>query len=193
MLQHELGRGGFGTAYLATDDQLLSRRVVVKIMHSAPPGSWERRKFRDEIEALARLNHPGIVSVLDSGETEEGQPFLVMEYIDGVSLRSLLPPRGFALDRAAEIVRQAGAALQAAHRHGVCHRDLKPENILIQTLTDGELRVKLIDFGIAKVERAEAQADSGNHIAGTFAYMAPEGLAGRPSPSNHIYSLAVVA
>jgi len=192
LLQREIGRGGFGVVYLATDEELLGRRVVVKILHSAPPGSWARRKFRNEIEALARLNHPGIVSILDSGETDEGRPFLVMEYIEGAALRSLFRPEGMDLERVAEIVRQAGAALEAAHRSGVWHRDLKPENILIQTIEDGEQRVKLIDFGIATVERSEISDDSCSRVAGTFRYMAPEQLMGRPSAASDIYALGVV-
>jgi len=141
-LQHVIGQGGFGTAYLATDEELLSKRVVIKVLHNAPAGSWERRKFRDEVYALAHLNHPGIVSILDSGETEDGRPFLVMEYVEGESLRSSIPSQGMNLEMVAEIARQAGVALEAAHQSGIWHRDLKPENILIQSLADGDLRVK---------------------------------------------------
>ncbi len=120
VLQRELGRGGFGVVYLAADvQQLLARQVVVKIMLNATPDLWERRKFRDEIEALARLNHPGIVSVLDSGETEEGRPFLAMEYVEGTPLRALIRPRGMELERVADLMRQIGGALGAAHRKGI--------------------------------------------------------------------------
>src|SRR5260370_21865267 len=90
LLQRELGRGGFGVVYLAADEQLLSRPIVVKIMLNAAPDAWEQGKFRNEIEALARLNHPGIVSVLDSRETAECRPFLAMEYVEGTPLRPLI-------------------------------------------------------------------------------------------------------
>jgi serine/threonine protein kinase len=193
VLQRELGRGGFGVVYLATDEQLLSRQVVVKIMLNSTPDLWERKKFCDEIEALARLNHPGIVSVLDSGETEEGRPFLAMEYVEGTPLRALIRPEGMELNRVADLMRQIGGALGAAHRKGIWHRDLKPENIMIQTLDDGEQRTKLIDFGIATVKRADAMVDSTTRIAGTFRYMAPEQLRRRPSAASDIYGLAVIA
>ena len=193
LLQRELGRGGFGVVYLAADEQLVSRPVVVKIMLNAAPDPWERRKFRDEIEALARLNHPGIVSVLDSGETEEGRPFLAMEYVEGTRLRALIRPEGMDLERVADLIRQIGGALGAAHRKGIWHRDLKPENIMIQALDDGDQRIKLIDFGLATVKRSDALVDSTSRIAGTFRYMAPEQLRGRPSAASDIYGLAVIA
>jgi eukaryotic-like serine/threonine-protein kinase len=193
LLQRELGRGGFGVVYLALDEQLLSKRVVVKIMLSAAPDPWRRRKFRTEIEALARLSHPGIVSVSDSGATEDGRPFLVMEYVEGVPLRSLIRPEGMDLERVAEIVRQVGRALDAAHRRGIWHRDLKPENIMIQTLEDGEQAIKLIDFGIATVTSSEELADTTSRIAGTIRYMAPEQLTGKPSAASDIYALGAIA
>lgn len=192
-LQRELGRGGFGAVYLATDEQLHSRPVVVKVMLNASPDGWERRKFRDEIEALARLHHPSIVSVLDAGETEEGRPFLIMEYVEGTLLRALIPRQGMDLHCVADLIHQIGGALAAAHRKGIWHRDLKPENIMIQTLEDGDLRAKIIDFGIATVKRPEALATSASRIAGTFRYMAPEQLRGRPSAASDIYGLAVIA
>src|SRR5262249_52079136 len=154
-----------GVVYLAADQQLLPKRVVIKIMRNAAPDAWERRKFRNEIAALARLNHPGIVSVLDSGETPDGRPFLVMEYIEGTTLRSLIRPSGMKLGCVADILRQVGRALDAAHQKGIWHRDLKPENILIQTFGDGEQRIKLIDFGVAKVEDSKTPIDSSTRVA----------------------------
>jgi predicted Ser/Thr protein kinase len=193
LLQRELGRGGFGVVYLAADEQLLSRPIVVKIMLNAAPDAWEQGKFRNEIEVLARLNHPGIVSVLDSGETAEGRPFLAMEYVEGTPLRALLRREGMDLERVADLIRQIGGALGAAHRKGIWHRDLKPENIMIQSVEDGDQRVKLIDFGLATVKRSDALVDSTTRIAGTIRYMAPEQLRRRPSAASDIYGLAVIA
>jgi serine/threonine protein kinase len=193
LLQRELGRGGFGVVYLATDEQLLSRPVVVKIMLNARPDSWERRKFRNEIEALARVNHPGVVSVLDLGETEDGRPFLAMEYVEGTPLRALIRPEGMDLERVADLIRQIGGALEATHKNGVWHRDLKPENIMVQTLEDGDQRIKLIDFGIASVKGPDTFVDSTTRIVGTFRYMAPEQLRGKPSAASDVYGLAVIA
>jgi serine/threonine protein kinase/tetratricopeptide (TPR) repeat protein len=193
-LQSQLGRGGFGLVCLATDEELLSKRVVIKIMLNAAPDAWARRKFRGEIEALARLNHPGIVSISDSGETADGRPFLVMEYVEGESLRSLVRTEGMELAMAADIIRQVGSALDTAHRNGIWHRDLKPENVIVQTLADGEQRTKLIDFGIATVQSSEVLLDSTtSRIAGTIRYMAPEQLEGKPSASSDIYALGVIA
>jgi serine/threonine protein kinase len=193
VLQRELGRGGFGVVYLAADEQLLFRLVVVKVMLNATPDAWQKRKFRDEIEALARLNHPGIVSVLDSGETADGRPFLTMEYVEGTPLRAIMRPEGMDIQRVADLMRQIGSALSSAHRKGIWHRDLKPENVMIQTFDDGEQRIKLIDFGLATVKRFDELSDSTSRVAGTFRYMAPEQLRRRPSAASDIYTLAVIA
>ena len=192
LIQRELGRGGFGVVYLAQDEHLLSKRVVVKVLLGAELDSWRRRKFHNEIEALARLSHPSIVSISDSGETEDGRPFLVMEYVEGKSLRCLMRPEGLDIETIVAVVRDVGGALDAAHRSGIRHRDLKPENVMIQVLKDGERRVKLIDFGIATVIDSEEPAETASRIAGTLRYMAPEQLSGRPSASSDLYSLGVM-
>ncbi|HXB73213.1 MAG TPA: protein kinase [Candidatus Acidoferrales bacterium] len=188
----ELGRGGFATAYLAYDEELLSKAVVVKVLHTLIADQWLLRKFNQEKEALARIDHPGVVAVLDAGQTPQGTPFLVMQYVDGVTLRSLICPDGMPLSRAGEICRQIGSALQAAHDKGICHRDMKPENIMIQ-VCDSEDRVRLIDFGIAGI--ANSLYDSANQstrIAGTFRYMPPEQLEGKVCSQSDIYSFGAV-
>jgi serine/threonine-protein kinase len=192
LIQREIGRGGFGVVYLAHDENLLSKRVVVKVMLGAELDSWRRRKFHDEIAALARLSHPSIVSISDSGETEDGRPFLVMEYVEGKSLRCLMRPEGLDFETVAAVVRDVGGALEAAHKTGIRHRDLKPENIMVQALQDGEHRVKLIDFGIAAVIDSAEPAETASRIAGTLRYMAPEQLRGSPSTASDLYSLGVI-
>jgi serine/threonine protein kinase/tetratricopeptide (TPR) repeat protein len=191
-LVRELGRGGFGVTYLATDAEVASRKVVVKILQKRrSEDAWSLKKFRGEMEALARIDHPGVVTVVDFGHLEDERPFLVMQYVPGRSLRASIPPEGMPLNRVADIVRQAGRALTAAHEAGVCHRDLKPENIMVQTRA-GEEQVKLIDFGIASVR----DSDSGYtpaKVAGTELYMAPEQFQGESSPASDIYQLGVVA
>ena len=192
-IERELGRGGSGVVYLARDRQLHSKPVVVKLLHQ-----WAERKprlqakFQQEVEALARIQHPGVVAVLDAGESSQGKRFLVMEYVEGVTLRSQL---GTPLDlgRLARIIRQAAQALAAAHRQGVYHRDLKPENIMLEG-PSGE-SVRLIDFGIAKVEQSEFAADTKTTVsfAGTFNYAAPEQLMGNAGAASDLYSLAVIA
>ena len=195
LLQKEIGRGGFGVVFLALDQQLHGRKVVVKLLLvDVLAGAWRRKKFRQEVEALSRLNHPGIVLVTDAGEAPGERPFLVMEYVPGVSLRSVMQNGAMNFRQASSIVRQIGSALQAAHECGVWHRDLKPENILVQTLGNSEERVKVIDFGIATVVRPENRTESvATNIAGTFRYMAPEQLKGKPEAASDIYALAVIA
>ena len=112
------------------------------------------RRFHDESEALARIDHPGVVGALDSGTLADGRPFLVMQFIDGVTLRTALSAGRLPLNRASSILRQIGHALGAAHRNGIIHRDLKPENIMLQTSAEGD-RARLIDFGIARLRTTQ--------------------------------------
>jgi eukaryotic-like serine/threonine-protein kinase len=201
-IERELGRGGIGVVYLARDAQLLAKPVVVKVLLDGSgqfaPGAWAEwlaQKFEHEVEALARIDHPGVVGVLDTGAAPDGRPFFVMQYIDGVSLRVALEDGAMPLDRAASILRQIGQALDAAHEKGVFHRDLKPENILLRRFGDGEEHVKIIDFGIAKVENPKLRSDTGAEmIAGTVAYMAPEQLRSSPaSAATDVYAMGVIA
>src|SRR5438270_3066977 len=107
-LEKEIGRGGIGVVYLAHDTQLHSKPVVIKVLLEAVEKSenkeWFKKKFRQEIEALAHLNHPGIVSVLDAGETPDGKLFIVMEFVKGITLRSVMNDEDIAFERMARIV-----------------------------------------------------------------------------------------
>jgi serine/threonine protein kinase len=199
VIQSELGRGGFGVVYLAHDLRLHSRPVVIKVLlDERAADGWFHRKFAQEIEALARIDHPGVVGVLDAGESPDGPPFVVLQFVNGVTLRSVLRNGPMGFPDVASIVRQIGHALTAAHECGVWHRDLKPENIMLQDLGHGERLVKIIDFGIASVKEARhPQADStvadSTRVAGSFPYMAPEQLTGKPAASSDIYALGVIA
>lgn len=196
LVKRKLGQGGFGVVYLAADEKMMSRPVVVKCLHDAETGNeWSIKKFKQEMEALARIDHPSIVGVFDSGQLPDGKPYIVMQYVDGCSLRSLITPEGMDFWRAANIIRQIGRALSAAHDRGILHRDLKPENIMVQTLGDGEEQVKIIDFGIAKVKNSVVSATSaGDRTAGTIAYMSPEQLSAGPvSTASDVYCFAVIA
>lgn len=194
-IEQKLGQGGFGSVYLASDKKVAPRKIVVKVMRAEElSNEWSKQKFKQEVEALARVNHPSIVAVLDSGETPDGRPYIVMQYIDGVSLRSLLTPEGMAFGRIANIIRQVGKALSAAHDVGIFHRDLKPENIMVQE-HDGEDHVKIIDFGVAKVKNSFIAVTTAKDVAvGTIAYMSPEQLNAQPvTAESDVYALGVIA
>ncbi|HJQ32393.1 MAG TPA: AAA-like domain-containing protein [Pyrinomonadaceae bacterium] len=198
LVESQLGRGGIGVVYLARDTKLMEKRVVVKVLLDLPGDDdtrhWVRRKFHEEIEALARIDHPGVVGVMHAGELQDGRPFIVMQYIEGSSLRSVMKQGPMALARAANIIRQIGHALSSAHSRGIIHRDLKPDNIMLQSLEEGDEHVRLIDFGIATVHDSQAAAGAtSTRVAGTVFYMAPEQLQGRPSPASDIFAVAVLA
>lgn len=194
-VEKELSRGGFGIVYLAHDEQLQSRPVVLKVLQiDKNLNPYIQRKFQQEIEALVRIDHPGVVGVLDEGESPDGLPFLVMQFVQGPTLRELIPEGGMPLARAAEIIRQAGNALGAAHDKGIYHRDLKPENIMLTRSSGTEEYVKLIDFGIAAVMNSQvAPHAEPSLVVGTLGYMAPEQVLGEGGAFSDIYAFGVIA
>ncbi len=202
LIEGELGRGGIGVVYLARDMQLHQRRVVIKVLLESSEQSlhtpWFRKKFDQEVEALVRIDHPGVVGVLDVGAMPDGKPFFVMQYVEGTNLRTVMQQEMQAgkmdLARIAHIVRQIGQALTAAHDKGIIHRDLKPENVMVQRPTEGEEVLKLIDFGIATVKDSQSHnTESGKtKVAGALPYMAPEQLRGEPQAASDTWSLGVM-
>ncbi|HYO64326.1 MAG TPA: serine/threonine-protein kinase, partial [Pyrinomonadaceae bacterium] len=195
-IEQKLDSGGISAVYLARDLRLVEKKVVIKVLlEESYKNEYVVTKFRQEIEALSRLRHPNIVDILDSGTLADGMPYIVLEFIKGSSLRSLVRPEGGDLQRAGHIIRQAASALTAAHENGILHRDLKPENIMLRQLDDGEEQVKVIDFGIAKIENSVVAPETAVvATAGTIAYMSPEQLsAAKLSPASDIFSLGVVA
>lgn len=195
-IQKELGQGGVGMVYLALDRKLHDKPVVIKVLlEKSLQNSWVVQKFQQEKEALARVDHPGVIGILDDGELPDGKPYLVMQFVDGVTLRSQVKPEGIPLERAADLMKQIGRALSAAHDKGIFHRDLKPENIMLQSYGSGEEQVKIIDFGIAKLKDSiVAPSTVTGATAGTVSYMAPEQLSGRPvSAAMDIYAMGAIA
>ena len=191
-IERFLARGGAGAVYLARDEQIAGRAVVVKFLEHHDP--WFKNKFREEMEALARIDHHGVVGVLDAGQTPDRLPFLVIEHIDGVTLRPEIQKGPMNRLRVARLIRQIGDAVFAAHEKGVLHRDLKPENIMLERAGSHEETVRLIDFGIARVERPEQGTRTlTTRFAGTTMYMAPEQLTGHPQASSDVYAMGVLA
>jgi serine/threonine protein kinase len=194
-ISKELGRGNIGVVFLAHDRQLHSKPVVIKVLLDAcSENQWFRKKFSQEIEALSRVDHPGVVNVTDSGVTPDGKSFLVMQLIKGENLRAMIRHNGMDFELVAAIVRQAGQALTAAHEQGIIHCDLKPENIMLQDLGEGQYQVKIVDFGVAKVKNSQVvDAPLGTSVAGSAFYMAPEQYEGRPCPASDVFALGVIA
>lgn len=191
-LDRRLGAGGMSTVYLA-EDTVLERPVAVKLLaeHLADDDAFVRR-FRREALAAARLQHPNIVQVFDSGkDPDSGRHFIVMEYVEGPSCAALLREhRRLDVDQAVRIVRDACHGLAYAHRHGVIHRDVKPGNLLI---AEASGITKLADFGIAKAAEQTRITQVGS-VLGTAAYLSPEQAHGEEAgPRSDIYSLGVCA
>jgi len=189
-LEGRLGYGGMSTVHLALDLRL-ERQVAVKLLaeHLAEDPTFISR-FQREAQAAARLVHPNIVQVFDSGQDEaSGQYYIVMEYIEGQSCAEILRDDGWLeVDEAIAIIDQACEGLHYAHRHGVVHRDVKPGNLL--RAREGE--VKLADFGIAKATEQSSITQVGS-VLGTAAYLAPEQARGEEAgPRADLYALGVV-
>jgi serine/threonine-protein kinase len=189
-IEGRLGFGGMSTVHLALDLRL-ERQVAVKLLaeHLAEDPTFVSR-FQREAQAAARLVHPNIVQVFDSGQDETtGQYFIVMEYIEGQSCAEILRDDGWVdVDEAIAIIDQACEGLHYAHRHGVVHRDVKPGNLLRGREGD----VKLADFGIAKATEQSSITQVGS-VLGTAAYLAPEQARGEEAgPRADLYALGVV-
>ena len=167
----EIGRGGMGVVLRARDERL-RRDVAIKVLSRGVPAEALRR-FRQEARAVAALNHPNVLTVYDWG-IADGQAYMVSELLQGLTLHERLG-RAIDLAEALNYALQLAAGLQAAHDAGVIHRDLKPENLFI---TD-EGRLKILDFGIAKLPKAtDAVRTSDDVVLGTAGYMAPEQVRG---------------
>jgi serine/threonine-protein kinase len=189
-LEGRLGFGGMSTVHLALDLRL-ERQVAVKLLaeHLADDPTFVSR-FQREAQAAARLVHPNIVQIFDSGLDEpSGRHFIVMEYIEGSSCAEILRDDGWVeVEEAVSIIEQACEGLDYAHRHGVVHRDVKPGNLL--RAREGE--VKLADFGIAKATEQSSITQVGS-VLGTAAYLAPEQARGEEAgPRADLYALGVV-
>src|SRR5918994_2197983 len=188
LIVRKLGSGGMANVYLA-HDQELGRRVAIKILddrHAADEQFVER--FRREAKNAAGLSHPNIVSIYDRGEAE-GSYYIAMEYVEGRTLKELLVARGPSpLGIAIDYTRQILSALRFAHRNGIVHRDIKPHNVIV----DGDGRVKVRDFGIARAGAASQMTEAGS-VIGTAQDLSPEQARGAPvDQTSDLYSTGIV-
>ena len=169
-LEEIVGTGGMSTVYRA-HDQLLERNVALKVLHShfAEDDEYVER-FRREARSVAQLSHPHIVTVIDRGE-DDGQQFIVFEYVDGENLKQLVERTGpLPTRRAIELAVEIADALAFAHEHGLVHRDVKPQNVLLTP--DGD--AKVTDFGIARSLEVEHGMTQTGTVLGTSNYLSPE-------------------
>ena len=195
-----LGRGGMGSVYLANQKRL-NRNVAVKVLLSHLVGSSSMRsRFEREARIVARLRHPAIVTIHDFGVLPSGHAYLVMEYLDGDTLRKTIASGAQPLEQALTLLRPVGEAIDTAHRAGVVHRDLKPENIMLCGAAAAP-QVRVLDFGLARMsgpigedEQTLVQSGHSAGVVGTLMYMAPEILSGHVAdPRADQYSLGLIA
>jgi len=184
-LLEQLGKGGMGVVFLARDTRL-SRDVAIKFLTSTDP--HYRARFQREARALSSFSHPNIATVHDSGETEDGTPFIVMELVGGSTLSEILEERGLTMAQAVDTAISIAEALAEAHRHGIIHRDIKPANVIINERG----HVKVLDFGLAKkiddeftggeaTDQPSLLTNTQSNVAvGTPLYFSPEQASSRP-------------
>ena len=182
-----LGRGGMADVHRGTD-RVLHRPVAVKVLRETADDESDRHRFTAEARTLAGLSHPGLVMVLDAGTTAE-RPFLVMELVEGRTLAQCCAGHALPAARVAALGAQLAEALAYAHAQGVVHRDVKPGNVLV----GGADRVKLADFGIARLLGDAVRHTRTGQAIGTAAYLAPEQVqGGEITPAVDVYSLGLV-
>src|SRR5882724_1361286 len=197
-IEKELGRGGMGTVYRATNIAI-ERTVAIKVLNPELISNQQAvERFRREARAAGRINHPNAIQVMDFGVTTDKIVFLVMEFLEGKSLRDYFrDKRLLSPSETARIMKPVCAAVDAAHRKGIIHRDLKPDNIMLQKIENQEV-VKVLDFGIAQLKSLGGTQNSQHltqtgMIVGTPYYMSPEQCHGEELDSrSDVYSLGII-
>ncbi len=196
-LVRRLGQGGMGTVFLAEQIGVGNRRVALKVLNRKLLDEPDfLLRFQNEAGSTGLIRHENVVTIYDSGQADDGTPYIAMEFLEGETLRDVLKRRGaLPVAEVAEILEQAAQGLNAAHELGIIHRDLKPDNIFLTRGRDGKLKVKVVDFGIAKLRESSVHTQTGM-VLGTPAYMSCEQASGMRSDEldarSDVYSLGVV-
>jgi len=174
----KIDEGGMGAVYEARH-RFTDERVALKVLHQTKSLSpLKRERFLREAGASSKIDHPGIVRVLDAGETSEGQLYLAMEFLEGQNLHDLYFTKGLSSVRAVEIIMDALSALEAAHARGLVHRDIKPANLFLTQKLDGTEEVKLLDFGLIRADTVTGVQTHQGAVMGTVRFMSPEQASG---------------
>jgi serine/threonine protein kinase len=203
-IEGELGRGGFGMVYQAHQIGM-ERAVALKVLNpdmSAQAARTARERFMREVRIISKLRHPNTVTIHDFGETMEGMVYMVLEFVDGETLKDRLRRQGAMEEsRAVHVALQVARSLSEAHRHGIIHRDLKPANIMLTELGSDPDYVKVLDFGVARLRSADPAAELTSHglppgereLIGTPRYMSPEQVRGEElTGASDVYSLGLI-
>lgn len=195
-LRFRLGSGGMGAVWVAWHRDLRIQVALKLLQRQAAVDPEFRARFFREARAVAQVRHPNIVQIYDVGETDDGRPYIVMEYVEGRTLSSMIGTVEMTWPRARGLLLQIADAMQYSHEQGIIHRDLKPENILISE-RNGRYTCKLIDFGLAKFQELDAhtqQLTRAGSVFGTPQYMSPEQIRGETVDKRaDIYALGCVS
>src|SRR5947209_4787459 len=194
-----LGRGGVGEVYRAWDRRL-EREVALKLLHDEYPQPGNRERFMIEARAASALNHANICTIFDVG-SKDGWPYLVMELLKGITLKEKIARSSMSAEEIVRVATEMAGALGAAHALGIIHRDVKPANVMLTKQADGRMRVKVLDFGLAKLtgplpgqlNHREEHLTVVGEAVGTVSYMSPEQARGDELDGrSDLFSLGVV-
>ena len=199
-LLNVIGQGGMGTVWKARQEQPIRRELAIKVIHCQLESSAEATsRFNIERQALARMDHPNIASIVDAGTTSNGQPYFAMEFFEGIGLCQFCDEHRLSIDDRIELFGDVCLAIQHAHQKGIVHRDLKPSNVLVKVI-DGKPFAKVIDFGLAKMNEDSTDGNDADNTAfgqvlGSVRYMSPEQAGMRSQyvdTRSDVYSLGII-